>query len=475
MRALVVVAIVAAHPAVADPCAHCADGDALIDKLSLQPLRAIARELTAPLADPVTPPEFARLVELRAKYPVLVRAGALADDDLGAVAAALCKADTGACVDATRRTLHCLADRCEIDLPPGPRVDATDTLANCHTYNTHKRSPSYGLGFDWGTGWQASRYPTDGRAWSLGMEGRLRLGHAIGLAARVDRINSVDGKVDTDGNGHDDMDTGPITRLSTLVGPTIVFDLARYKSTTRFLRVDFLGGYISTRSQAGESGPAAAIDVAYQLSVFRFGARFEQGFLDARDASMLLAHFGIVTGATPTYRNARDCGAEPDSRSTRLGIGLDLPIVGAGFDRALGFELSGVGVEAMWIASRHVDVLAHADLLLYPGQKNDVGLREHDRVIHQAVLAGLRASIPRRHHQQWFATVMTGYTEGAGLDAQSGPIADVAVAWGISERDGGFNVRLHYRFGLAPDDIDYRTLFLSAGFEFHLDRSRWRR
>jgi hypothetical protein len=34
-------------------------------------------------------------------------------------------------------------------------------------------------------------------------------------------------------------------------------------------------------------------------------------------------------------------------------------------------------------------------------------------------------------------------------------------------------LRLHGRFGVTPDNVDFRAIFLSAGVELRLDRRRW--
>jgi len=455
-------------PPATPPCAACARGDALIARFSLQPLRPLATQLAAVrLLDPVPPQQYASLVEIRNRHAVLVRIGVLEEADLADVAASLCHADHGACVEATTRTLRCLAERCVVDLPtPDPHTDLVELPENCHQYSTRRRSPPYGLGFDWGTGWQRSQYPTDHRAWSLGIEGRLRFGRHLGATARVDRVNSRDEAIDTDGNGYDDMSTGPITRISMLAGPSIVLDNTRYDSTTRFLRLDLLGGYVSTRSQADESGPAAGVDLAYQLSGFRFGARVVQGFGAAREATMVVGHLGIVSGAAPAYRNEADCGAQSAARSSRLALGLDIPLVGAGLSSHLGYLVPGVGVELLWHLVPKLDAVTHADLLIYPGY-------ERSRVIQQAVLAGFRIDHKRRHHTHFFTAVMAGYSLGSGLDATSGPVIDLSFAWGGQDREGGGHLRIHGRFGVGTDNRGEPAIFLSGGGELHLDPQRW--
>jgi hypothetical protein len=461
----------AAQPA---PCAACSRGDALIQRFSLEPLRAIAEPLAAaPLADPVTPAQYAHLVELRRHTPVLVRLGAIDDANLAAIAASLCRAETGACVDATARTLSCLAERCAVALPPADprRVDVAQLPADCHQYNTHTRSSPLGLGIDWGNGLQRSRYPSDGGAWSLGIEGRMRFGHTLGAVARVDRIGGRDETTDADHDGHDDISTGTITRISALAGPTFVLDNTRFEDTTRFLRLDLLGGYVSTSSQANERGPAAGVDLAYQISAVRFGVRVVQGFGEAREASMLLVHLGVVAGSVPRYDDDTDCGATVATRRSPLALGLDLPLGGYGISSELGYLAPSLGIETAWHVTRALDALARADLLLYPGG-------DRERVLHHAVLAGLR--IDHGHQRSsptgFFTTVMGGYSHSAGFTPTtvgSGPIVDLSFAWGAQASEGAAYVRLHARAGVGPDNLDYRAVFLSGGFEVRLDPRSW--
>ena len=337
-----------------------------------------------------------------------------------------------------------------------------------------RRSPSLGLGIDWGTGWHRSRYPTDGRAWSFGIEARMRFGRRLGSVVRFDRIAGRDEANDADGNGNDDLSSGSITRLSALAGPSIVFDNTRFASTTHFLRLDLLAGYLSTRSQAEESGPAGGFDLAYQLSIVRLGVRVVQGFGDARDATTVLAHLGFLAGSSPAYRDETDCGAEVASRSSRLALGFDIPITGYGISTQLGYLATGLGVEALWHLTPALDVMTRADLLLYPGY-------ERDRVIHQALLAGMRIDHgPRRGRSSstgFFTTALGGYSHGATLTPTrvgSGPIVDVSLGWGVQGKEGAAYVRLHARSGVGPDNYGYRAVFLSGGFELRFDPRRWR-
>ena len=475
MRATVLVVIAAlVTPARAQaPCPECAKGDALIDQYALQPLRPLAAELAdMPLGSPVTPDAYARLVQIRVHNPTLVRLGALDDTELGAIAIALCRAPATPCVVATANTLRCLADRCTIAFPHVDKQqrDILRVFDDCHQYSTHRRSPPYGLGLDWATGWQRSRYPTDTGAWSFGIEGRARFGHIFGAVARVDRIAGRDEATDADHNGHDDQATGTITRISALAGPSIVLDNTRYEDTTRFLRLDLLGGYLVTRSPGHEDGPAAGADLSYQLWAFRFGARFVQGFGDAHDATMLLAHVGFYGGAVPPYEDDTDCGGGAASRSSRFALGFDFPLLGYGISDELGYMVPGLGLEGIWHLTHKLDALAHADLLVYPGYNRD-------RVLHQALLAGVRIDHGGKKSSGFFTTWMAGYSHGIGFTPSSvgdGPVADVSVAWGGQAADGAAYLRLHGRFGISPDNVDYRAIFLSFGFELRFDPSRWR-
>ena len=467
---------IAARAAAQPVCGICTRGDELVDKLELQPLRSIAlAELS--LDDPLTPEQYARIVELRRRSPVLGRLGAVDDADLAAIAAALCKSAAGACVDATARALRCLGDRCEVALPPDPRRADALTTSECGQPRSSKRSAPFGVGFEWGTGYHRSRYPNDGRAWSFGIEARLRLPGRFAAVARIDRVAGRDEATDVDDNGEDDVWTGSITRIYALGGPSIVLGRARFEGEPRFLRLDLLGGYVSTRSQADESGPAAGVDLAYQLMVLRFGVRFVQGFGDADEATTLIGHLGFVFGSTPSYASDEDCSGNrigPRNHPSRLALGMDFPLIGYGISSELGLVVPSLGVEIAWKLTRKLDVLTRGDLLWYPGH-------DRDRVIHQAVLAGMRidhAARRRREELGFFTTVMGGYSHGAGFtptSTGSGPIGDVSLGWGIQSSEATAYFRLHGRFGVSPDNFDYRAIFLSGGFELRLDPRRWRR
>ena len=466
--ALAVTATAVAQP----PCPACARGDALIAHFALEPLRPLAGELaTLSLGDPLSQAQYAHIVELRRQTPALARLGAVEDADLPAIAASLCHAAAGSCVDATAHALRCFADRCAVALPPP--TDLVELSDSCHP-GRRGRSPAYGFGMDWGNGWQRSRYPSDGHVWSLGLEGRLRFGHHLGAVARVDRTAGPDAGTDLNHDGRDDVATGGITRISALAGPSLVFDNTEYDDTTRSLRLDLLGGYLSTRSQADESGPAAGADFAFQLWAVRLGVRFVQGFGDARDATMVLAHVGFLTGSSPTYPDERGCEDKPPSRRSHLALGMDFPVVGYGFSSQLGPAVPGLGVEALWHVTHLLDAVTHADLIEFPDD-------HHDRVIHQAVLAGLRIDHGPYHGEDprmgFFTTVMGGYTLASGLTpttSGSGPVVDLSFGWGVEGREGAFYVRLHGRFGIGAGDQDYNVVFLSSGFELRMDPHTWR-
>lgn len=463
----------AAQPIACEPCVR---GDALIEKFSLQAVRPLAAELAAlPLAEPLTEEQYAHVVELRQRTPSLVRVGAVDDSDLALVASALCLAASGDCVTSTTHALQCLADRCAVALPmPDPRTaDVATVVPACTRYYSKRRSPPLGLGFEWGNGVQRSQHPTDGRAWSLGIESRLRLNRQFGVIARIDRSAGRDEQTDADGNGTDDVATGTLTRVSALAGPSFLFNYSRYEGQPRFLRVDLLGGYLATRSHPDESGPAAGADFTLQLAIVTAGVRVVQGFGDATDATMLIGHLGIIIGAAPEPRVGPDCEADHGSRSSRLALGFDMSFGGYGFPKQLGALIPGIGIEALWNLTKHVDLATRADLLVFPGD-------ERDSVIHSAALAGLRVDHGSRGRSTigFFSTVMLGYTHGAGFTpttSGTGPVTDVSVGWGGQDRDGAAYLRLHGRFGISPDNVDYRAVFLSAGFELRFDGTYWRR
>lgn len=451
----------------AAPCEECTRGDALIEQFSLQELRSLAGELAnMALADPVTEQQYARVVELRRRTPALGRLGALDDADHARIAAALCHAPEGECVTRVVRVLHCLAERCEVALPPPGDKDIVALRAQCHDFTSRRSTRPIGIGLDVGLGWQRSAYPADGVATSSGFHARVRLGSRLGLVARVDHATGSDAVEDEDGDRKDDTDTGDVVRLSALAGPSIVLDATRYDTYVGFLQLDLLGGYLATRSQRDERGPAAGADLAYQLESIRFGLRFIQGAAGAADASMLLAHFGIGSGAEPRVRSGPGCDPVKVP-SSRLALGFELPVTGWGFSSQLGYMAIGLGLETKWYLSRKLDALLRADMFIYP-------LLDADRVTQQAVLAGLRIDHGTpRGERRWglFSSVMAGYSRTAGVPpatSLTGPIIDLSLGYGLQGSMAATHLRLHGRFGVLPDNADFRAVFLSLGAELRL-------
>jgi len=452
---------------------RCDRGDALLDRFGLATVRTHGPLLAAlELSVPLTPAQYAKIVDLRTQTPTLGRLGALDDVELSEVAAALCRDADAVCNVVTLRSLTCLAERCDVAFPaPDPkRADVVRPLPECRRA-ARRRSTPIGLGVDWATGFDRSQFPNDGRTWSLGIAGRLALGRRYGLVARADHFASRDAAIDADDNGSDDMATGSVTRFSALAGPSFVLDATRFERSTRSLRLDLLGGLLATSSQPGEDGFAAGFDLGFQLAAFRTGVRVIQGFGDASGATLVVAHLGVAVGSVPPHTDAGRCDSE-EERSTRLAFGFELPIGGYGISSQLGYLATGFGLELMWHLSRRFDVGAHADILVYPGN-------DRERAIHQAVLAGVRidhGNKVRRKRTGVFSTVMAGYQHAAMLEpttAGSGPIADLSLAWGAQDNEIAGYFRLHTRFGLTPDNVDYRAVFVSFGFEMRFDPRRW--
>jgi hypothetical protein len=189
---------------------------------------------------------------------------------------------------------------------------------------------------------------------------------------------------------------------------------------------------------------------------------------------MLLGHLGFVDGAAPQYRDDTDCGEDTVVRSSRLALGFELPLTGYGLADELGYLATGFAIEGIWKLTSAFDAMTRADVLWFPGD-------QHDRVIHQAVLAGVRIDHSPRTGHSWntgfFSTVLAGYSLGALLTPTttgSGPIMDVSFAWGAQASELAGYMRLHGRFGISPDNVDYRAVFLSLGFEMRFDPRRWR-
>lgn len=478
LAALALALALAATPASAQPaprtCASCTAGDAIIDRYGVGDVRPLATTLASlRLVEPLSPEQYAQVVDLRAKTPSLVRLGAIDDAELAQIAAALCRTPQDACTEATTRALRCLADRCAVALPQD-RANVDIATERCDRYTTRKRSAPVGLGFDWGNGYHRSKHPHDGHAWSLGIEARARVTSRLGAVARVDRVAGRDASEDENADGLDDQSTGSITRVAALAGPSFVLDFTTFERTTRFLRLDVLAGYVATRSQPDEDGPAVGFDLGYQLWSFRTGVRVVQGMFDASETTTVLAHLGFVVGSTPQYTYGVNCDRETTERSSRLAMGFDFPTGGYGL-ASLGYLDAGIGFDMKWFLTRRLDAIARADLMLFSGD-------ERERVIHQAVLAGLRLDhgkdSERSSRTGFFTTLLGGYSHSAGFTPTttgSGPIVDASLGWGIQSREGAAWMRVHGRFGLSPDNVDYRVFFLSGGFELRFDPRRWKR
>ncbi|MBA2545207.1 MAG: hypothetical protein H0V17_36530 [Deltaproteobacteria bacterium] len=472
-----VITCVLASTATAQPnperCEPCDRGDALIGRFALDTVRTHGPLLASlTLSNPLPSEQYARIVDLRAQTPVLGRLGALDDIELSQIAAALCRDADAQCSVVTLRSLTCLAERCEVDLPdPDPkRADVGKPLPECR-HLTRKRSTPIGLGLDWGTGWDRSDLPNDGRTWSLGIAARLALRRRYGLVVRADHFAGRDAATDMNGDGTDDEATGSVTRFSALAGPSFVLDATGFEKWTRSVRLDVLGGVLATSSQPGEDGVAAGFDLGLQLAGFRTGVRVIQGFGDASGATLAVVHVGAAVGSVPPFTDLERCS--DDARSTRLALGFELPIGGIGIASPLGYLATGFGIELWWHVSRRFDIGTHADILLYPGNNRE-------RTIAQAALAGVRIDHGEkagpRKRTGLFSTVMAGYQHAAMLTpttAGSGPIADLSLGWGVQDSEIAGHVRLHARLGVSPDNFDYRAVFVSLGFELRFDPRRW--
>jgi hypothetical protein len=482
MRALFIVCALAvtAH-AQQLPCEACARGEDTLEQLGEagELLRDETGALAAIGVEPggtIRTQQQARLVAtLGTHHDAISEAvGPLSDDQLADVAAALCSAPDGHCKVSVAAALACLAGRCTVEreeerlFPPPPPPPHT-----CDPYVKHITSPAFGLGLDWGEGRHVDRSPVDGRAWSIGFLARERLSRRFGLVERVDRSTGRDAAIDGNGDGRDDVATGPVTRVSVLAGPAVMFGVHHGDATT-FAQLDLLGGYQWSLSQPSEDGPVAGFDLQYSLEVVRAGVRVTQGFGDAKDARAVLAHVGVVVGAGPNFDYAAGCGRD-DKDASKLALALDIPLFGYGLTSALDYSVPGFGLEAAYHVSHYVDALAHADVMVFPNG-------DRERALYQTTLAGARFDLlaPKRSSELrtgFFTTLMAGYSFAATTEptkAGSGPVGEASVGWGAEGDDGFVYLRLHGRVGLTPDNIDASAMFLSGGVELRMDRRQWK-
>jgi hypothetical protein len=336
--------------------------------------------------------------------------------------------------------------------------------------------PMTGFGAELATGWQDSGYPVEGRAWSVGVEGRRRFTRSLGAVGRYDRSKGRDAGFDADGDGRDDVSTGAVTRHALLGGASLVLHDLSVGQVPTYVELDALVGQLWTSSHAGEDGVVAALDLSFQGPLLRTGVRVVRG-LTSDDVTLALFHVGLNYGAWRPTRPRSRCtdGAETAALGTRLAVGLDIPLGGAAIGTGLGVMVPGFGIEAAYHLHQNLDALVRGDLLVFPNG-------DADRVLHQSVLAGGRIDLSAKGKGAGrvgtFLTVLGGYAFAAVTEpsrAGAGPIADVSLGYGIQEDVAAAWVRVHGRFGVVPDNRDLRAvLFLSVGMELRLDRRRWR-
>ena len=471
-----------ASPASAQPlpCEPCVRGDDTLKQLG--EVGELLRDETGALVSIGVEPggtiQEPQLTRLRATLgthhdPISEALGPLSEAQLSDVAAAMCSAPEGRCKVTVAAALACIAGRCTVEreqerlLPPPPPPHGCDPTVK------HVTSPAFGLGIDWGEGRQQDRAPVDGRAWSVGFEARDRLSRHFGLVGRVDRSTGRDAAIDSNRDGSDDVATPPVTRVSLLAGPSVMFGVS-HGDALRFAQLDLLAGYQWTLSQPNEDGPAAGFDLQYSLEVVRTGIRVTQGFGDAKDARAVLAHLGVVVGAGPSFDYGVGCGRD-DKDESKLALALDLPLFGYGLTSALDYSAPGFGLEAAYHVSHLVDLAAHADVMVFPNG-------DRERALYQTTLAGVRFDLLGPHQggdvrTGFFTTLMAGYSFAATTEpttAGSGPVGEASVGWGGEGDDGFVYLRLHGRVGLTPDNIDASALFLSAGIELRMDRRQWK-
>ncbi len=392
------------------------------------------------------------------------------DQELADIGAALCSSPDEECARlvgaglAQARSLAHITDPPEQPEPYGLPVGHGNP-GTCDPYVARVKSPKIGFGAEYATGWQDSAKPTDGRAWSIGIEARTRITNKLGLVARVDRSTGRDESIDADDDGHDDVQAGTIARWMMMVGGSLRLTTRRMRDMASYWQVDSLVGL---SRDASRSGPIAALDLSYQYMVLRLGVRAMQGFGDAGEESAILVHSGIMFGAGPQYDYGAGCGNEPSFGGSAWAIGFDVPLSGATLTGD--YIAPGFGLEGAYHGSKHLDALIRGDLLVMPQG-------ERERSLHQALLVGLRADVSRGKGTGFFGTIGAGYDVVATTSSdpiQSGPVVEGSIAWGAQASDGGAWLRLHGRFGVGDDNRELRAIFMSLQTEFRLDRSRWR-
>jgi hypothetical protein len=486
----IAIAVVVAHAALARaqtvPCEPCARGEQLLAGLGEQgkELRAAAPELLrlwVPLGIDVAggadPDEAKVLMFTLRDTPGLFDAvrslRGLSNDEMLAIAAVLCEGPEPACTEPLVGALRVAAQVEPSDLAAmNALIDETPVRApqTCDPTAVHTASPRTGLDFEYASGWQASAKPVEGAAWSLGVAVRGRVASNWNAVVRFDRSTGRDAASDANGDGRDDVATGAVTRWSALAGVSRGFATHRAMNDPRRWELDALGGW----SRSGDlGGPIVAADLSYRFLAMRIGARVMQGFGDASEERAALVHVGLGFGAGPEYWTTTGCeSVERRRRGSRWAIGVDVPA--GGWLQHVGGIAPGFGLEAALHGKHHIDLLLRGDLLDLPNG-------DADRILVQSVLAGIRLDLSRPGWEHpragWLATAMGGYARVSGPSSSavdSSPIIDVALGWGFQAADGAANVRVHARFGLAPDDAVIPAMFVSLGGELRLDRSRWR-
>jgi hypothetical protein len=303
-------------------CDGCARGDQLLSTMGTtgNMLRHyathIVNELTAVRVenDSINGEQEQRLRALVVSYigelrPVFLDLDGRTDDELRDIGFALCKSPDEECakyVGAGLKQLRVLAQttfpkanegRVGYGLPPEPPH-------TCDPYVGQVRSPKAGFGFDYGTGWQDSAKPVDGRAWSIGIEGRRRVNNRLGVLARVERSTGRDESIDADGDGVDDHSSGSVTRWMGMFGGSLRFGALSRRDLAGYWYVD---GLVGLSRDGDRSGVMTAMDLSYQVAVMKVGLRVMQGIGDAGEERAALLHAGFMIGAGPTFSYGAGC------------------------------------------------------------------------------------------------------------------------------------------------------------------------